>query len=301
MPNEEKFNSLEDLLVQAAGGTPPTPPTPPTPAGATPPADEVPPTSTPAGDSETPQPNTPAGETPPTGETPPAPAVETPPANEDEEGKGKGKPNPMKEVREKYNQEKSTREKISNAIERFTEGTYTFVLKDFKVDGKVDYDSFIKAMDEADLKVKAEAKGIAPEVQAEIERIEKEKVELNKQRLQVAMDRALTNMQQELGLKSADVNNFFKDAMAVKKNPYQWLAQGGDLHDLYRNIYWDKLIKEKTDAAVAAAKTTWEADLARGKQAPVKNPAQANPPSPANPSNGISMEQLLIEAANKHK
>ena len=35
-------------------------------------------------------------------------------------------------------------------------------------------------MDAADIKAKAESRGISPEVQAEIERIEKEKVELTK-------------------------------------------------------------------------------------------------------------------------
>ena len=212
------------------------------------------------------------------------------------------KPNPMKEVRDKYNTERASREKIEAVVNKFTDGDYDLKLKDFKTeDGKVDYDALAKAMEDADIKAKADKKGIAPEVQAEIERIEKEKIELEKQKLQVSMDRALTNMQQDMNLKGVDINNFFKDAMALQKNPYRWLAQGGDLKDLYRNIYWDKLVKEQTDAAVAKARATWDEEAKRATKVPASNPAQAKPQASANATGGISMEQLLTEAAAKRK
>jgi hypothetical protein len=208
------------------------------------------------------------------------------------------KVNPMKEVREKYTTEKLTREKIETAISRYSNGDYGFKLKDFNNEGKIDYDAFIAAMDQADTKVKAESKGITPEVQAEIERIEKEKIELNKQRLQISMDRALTNLQQNMGVKSAEVNNFFKDAMSQKKNPYQWLAQGGDLQDLYILVYRDKLLKREIDTAVEAAKSKWQEEQTRQTKVPAANPAKPVTTESKN-TNGPSLQDLLAQAVNK--
>ena len=191
---EEDKLSLESLLSEAAGNKPTTPP----------PAVEEP-----------------VVEAPVVGE----PAVEEPvveePVAEEPKKKTTEKPNPMKEVRDKLSQEQKEKQKISGAVKRFTTGSYDFKLKDFVVDGEVDYDALNAKMDEIDLKVKAEGRGISPEIQAEIDRIEKEKLELEKDKLRVGMDRALTELQLERGLKTADVNNFFKDALAVKKNPYQ--------------------------------------------------------------------------------
>jgi hypothetical protein len=283
--------SLEQALTQAAGGTIPDP----TPA----PEPEQQPVSEPAPVAEPEVVEEPEEKEPvakadegTTGVTPKAKA-EAKPADEEK------KPNPMKEVREKYSAEKSTREKIENAITRFTNGDYDFKLKDFNVDGKVDYDALAAAMDTADTKVKAESKGITPEVQAEIERIEKEKVELNKQKLQVSMDRALTNLQLNMNVKGAEINNFFKDAMSQRKNPYQWLAQGGDLQDLYILVYRDKLLKQEIDTAVVAAKTKWEEEAQRKGKVPVANPAKSTQPTTTKNTNGPSLQELLSQAAGK--
>jgi hypothetical protein len=277
--------SLEQALTQAAGGTIPDP----TPA----PEPEQQPQPAPVVETEVveePEEKEPVVKA--EGVTPKAKA-EAKPA-EDEK-----KPNPMKEVREKYSTEKNAREKIENAITRFTNGDYNFKLKDFNVDGKVDYDALAAAMDSADTKVKAESKGITPEVQAEIERIEKEKIELNKQKLQVSMDRALTNLQQNMNVKGAEINNFFKDAMSLRKNPYQWLAQGGDLQDLYILVYRDKLLKQEIDNAVGQAKTKWEEELQRKTKVPVANPANPTKPNTTKATNGPSLEDLLSQAAGK--
>lgn len=277
--------TLEQLLVQAAGGTPtPADPTPADPAPANPtdpkPADPAPANPTDPKPAD-PNPTDPKPTDPKPGEPDPT------------------KPNPVKELRDKYSTEKTAREKMETAINKFTEGDYQFKLKDFVVDGKMDYDALTKAMAEADIKAKAEARGVSPEVQAEIERIEQEKIELEKQRLQVNMDKALTNLQLEVGIKSADINQFFKDALAVNKNPYRWLNQGGDLKELYSIIYADKLTQAKIDAAVAAARAKWDEEAARKGRAPAPNPATPSPTPGASGATGLSMAELLAEAAAK--
>jgi hypothetical protein len=216
------------------------------------------------------------------------------------EEKKDGKVNPMKEIRDKYAAEKAGKEKIESLVQRYTAGTYEFKLKEFMKEGKMDYEALAVAMDKSDTVVKAEAKGITPEVQAEIERIDKEKIEIQKQRLQITMDRALNNLQQNMNIKGSEVNNFFKDAMAVKKNPYQWLAQGGDLQDLYILVYRDKLLKQQIDTAVTQAKTKWEEERARQTKVPVANPAQPTQPKPIN-NNGVSLSDLLTQAAERKK
>jgi len=208
------------------------------------------------------------------------------------------KPNAIKEIRDRYNTEKNTREKMDKAIQKFTGGDYEFSLKDFVEDGKMNYDALNTAMDEADTKKKAQDKGISPEVQAEIDRIESEKVELAKERLRVGMDRALTDLQMELGLKQADINNFFKDSMAMKKNPYQWIAQGGNLQDLYFILYRDKLMKSQVEKSVAEERIKWEEELARKTKTPVPNPA-VRKENADDPQQGISMRDLLEEAAKR--
>ena len=280
--------SLEQALTQAAGGTIPDPTPAPQPEST--PAPVAEPEVVEEGEEKPPVVK---AETPTKEETKPAQKVEAKPVEDDK------KPNPMKEVREKYSTEKNAREKIENAITRFTNGDYDFKLKDFNVDGKVDYDALAAAMDSADTKVKAESKGITPEVQAEIERIEKEKIELNKQKLQVSMDRALTNLQQNMNVKSNEINTFFKDAMSLKKNPYQWLAQGGDLQDLYILVYRDKLLKQEIDNAIGQAKTKWEEELQRKTKVPVANPAKPTQASTTKNTNGPSLQDLLSQAASK--
>lgn len=203
------------------------------------------------------------------------------------------KPNPIKEVRDRLNVEQKAKERIEKTIQRFTEGDYKFRIRDFKTeDGKVDYDALNAAMDEADLKVKAESRGVSPEVQAEIERIEKEKIELQRERLRVSMDRAIATMQTDMNLRNEDINNFFKDSMALKKNPYQWLAQGGTLHDLYYLVYRERLMKEEINKAVEEARAKWEAT--NTKKPPVSNPAASTNQS-SNP-NSVSLDDLLKSA-----
>jgi hypothetical protein len=280
--------SLEQALTQAAGGTLPDPT--PAPQPETTPAPVAEPEVVEEGEENPPVVK---AETPTKEETKPAQKVEAKPVEDDK------KTNPMKEVREKYSTEKNAREKIETTVTRFTNGDYTFKLKDFNVDGKLDYDALSKAMDDADTKVKADSKGITPEVQAEIQRIEKEKIELNKQKLQVSMDRALTNLQQNMNVKSNEINTFFKDAMSLKKNPYQWLAQGGDLQDLYILVYRDKLLKNEIDNAVTQARTKWDEELQRKTKVPVANPAKPTQASTTKNTNGPSLQELLGQAAKK--
>ena len=277
--------TLEDALTLAAGGTiTPTDPTPPT--------DPVPPTTDPV---------PPEGDpVPPEGDPVPPEADPVPPVTDPVPPDPK-KSNPMKELREKMASEKSAREKIENTLKKFTSGDYDLKIKDFKNEqGEIDYDAFNRAMEDIDIEKKAKDKGISPEVQAEIERIDKEKIELQKQRLQISMDRALTNLQQEMGLKEGDVNNFFKDAMAVKKNPYQWIAQGGDLKELYRSIYYDRLVEARVKEAIIAEKVKWEAAAAKAGKTPAPNPALPKPPTP-NPTDGITLAEALAQAAAKKR
>jgi hypothetical protein len=299
MSNSAGKLSMEELLTLAAGNSlPDTNPDPDPDSNPNPDPDSNP---NPDSDSN-PNPNPdPSPDPDPNPNPDPNPDSDsTPKTDPKPKPKPKPKPNPIKEIRDRYNTEKSTREKIDNAIQRFTNGDYSFKLKDFVVEGKMDYDALITSMDEADLKAKADSRGINPEVQAEIERIEKEKIELEKQKLQVAMDRALTELQLEMNIRGAEINNFFKDAMAVNKNPYRWLAQGGNLLDLYNIIYKDKLLKAEIDKALAEAKAKWEEEHARQTRVPTPNPAPGAKPREKNPD-GLSLEALLAEAAARNK
>ena len=272
------MQNLNDFLTQAAGGTVDNG----TPAAGTEP--EVNPEVEPEVDPET-QPEPEVSNEPGT-----EPA--SPETNEDP---NKNKKNPMKDVRDRLTQEQKARERVEKTIQRFTEGNYDFKIRDFKTeDGKVDYEALQKAMDDADVKARAESKGVSPELQAEIERIEKEKFELRKEKLRVQMDRELSNMQVEMQLNKEEINLFFKDALAVQRNPYQWIAQGGNLNDLYFLIYKDRLIQERVDKEVASAKEKWEA--ANKKQAPMSNPAS---PSTNTTADGITLGDLLSNAAKK--
>lgn len=221
------------------------------------------------------------------------PEVPEPEVKPEEKKPEEKKPNPMKEVRDRLNTEQKAKERMEKTIQRFTDGDYKFRIRDFKTeDGKVDYDALTAAMDDADLKAKAETRGVSPEVQAEIERIEKEKIELQRERLRVSMDRAIAGMQTDMNLKNDDINNFFKDSMALKKNPYQWLAQGGSLHDLYYLVYRERLLKDEVTKAVEEAKAKWEAT--NSKKPPVSNPA--TPSNKTSDPNAISLDDLLKSA-----
>ena len=219
--------------------------------------------------------------------------VEETPAEPEVKKPEEKKPNPMKEVRDRLNSEQKAKERMEKTIQRFTDGDYKFRIRDFRTeDGKIDYEALSAAMDDADLKTKAESRGVSPEVQAEIERIEREKIELQRERLRVSMDRAIATMQTDMSLKNEDINNFFKDSMTLKKNPYQWLAQGGTLHDLYYLVYRERLMKEEVARAVDEAKAKWEST--NTKKPPVSNPAA--PSKKTSDPNAISLSDLLASA-----
>lgn len=208
------------------------------------------------------------------------------------------KPNPMKEVRDKLNEAKAARELVTNTMNKFATGKYPDVkLADHMLeDGTgIDYDSLNKAMETVDVAERAQGAGLTPEVQEAVERIEKEKEELARARLEVSMDRALNNLQIDLGLKQGDVNNFFKDAMEKDKNPYRWLNQGGTLQDLYNIVYAENLEQSRIDAAVAAAKAEWEAAAAAAGRAPLPNPGNQVPPKPK-PGTGMSLAEMRAKA-----
>lgn len=201
--------------------------------------------------------------------------------------------NPMKEVRDRLNAEQKEKSKIVNATQRFIDGKYEFKLRDFRDEnGNVDYDALIKAMDDADVNKVAAEKGISPEVQAEIDRIENEKKELAKERMRVAMDRALADLQTSMGLQANDINQFFKDSMALSKNPYTWLSQGGTLSELYYLVYREKITQDAINKAVEEAKVEWES-----KKAPI--PPSSNPAKPSRSNGSLSLDQLLNQAVNK--
>jgi hypothetical protein len=283
---EEKIGSIEEFL-----GT-----------GETPPA-ETPP-------AETPPAETPPGETPPAEETPPG---ETTPEKTPEELEAEkvaaeaaakaeaNKPNPMKELRDKANAATRLQEKIDTAINRMSDGDYDFRIKDFKGEnGKVDYDAMIKAMDEADVKARAETRGLSPELQAEIEKYEKEKKEVEIAKARVQMDRQLNNFQMEQQLSPEDLNSFISDAMKVGINPLSIAALDKTakgttaLKLLYQAVYTDRIVQAAVDKALADAETARaEAEAARTGQ------PKANPAAPNNnktnktDSKGIALDDFL--------
>lgn len=217
----------------------------------------------------------------------------TPTPNPTPEANPEPAKNPMKEVRDRLNAEQKEKNKIVNATQRFIDGKYDFKLRDFRDDnGNVDYDALIKAMDDADVNKVAAEKGISPEVQAEIDRIENEKRELAKERMRVAMDRALADLQTSMNLQANDINQFFKDSMALSKNPYTWLSQGGTLSELYYLVYREKITQDAINKAVDEARIEWES-----KKAPV--PPSSNPAKPSRSNGALSLDQLLNQAVNK--
>lgn len=219
------------------------------------------------------------------------------PNNTDEDGASQQtqepskKPNPMKEVRDKLNSEQRLRTKIENAMQRWSDGNYKCKLRDYKTeDGKLDYDAFIKAMDNEDNENKAKSNNRSPEIQAELDRIEKEKQEIQKERLRVSMDRELAYIQVSMHLSRDDINKFFKDALAVKRNPYQWLAAGGNLEDLYYIIYRDDIINKRVEER-ASSRTP----QVQPHNAPMSNPATPSAKAPKS-ADGVSLNELLTKA-----
>ena len=228
-------------------------------------------------------------------ETEPVDSAETPPAGDDvtppadtAEPKKKAAPkkpevNPMKELRDKANAATKAQEKIDGAINRLSDGDYNFKLKDFKNEqGKVDYDALIQAMDDEDVKKRAESRGLTPELQAEIEKYEREKRAVEIEKARVQMDRQLNNFQMEQQLSPEDLNTFISDAMKIGINPLSIAALDKTskgttaLKLLYQAVYTEKIVKDATEKAVEDARAKWEADASAKGTQPKANPAQPN-------------------------
>ena len=173
--------------------------------------------------------------------------------------------------------------KIDTAINRLSDGEYAFKLRDFKnEEGKVDYDKLIEAMDEADVKKRAESRGLTPEMQAEIEKYEREKKEVEIAKARVQMDRQLNNFQMEQQLSPEDLNLFISDAMKIGINPLSIAALDKTskgttaLKLLYKAVYSDRLMKDAVTKALAEAEAKREADVAAKGGQPKSNPAGIN-------------------------
>ena len=228
--------------------------------------------------------------------------------NDGEEGskepkanKAKVTPNPMKELRDKANAAAKAQQKIDDAINRLSDGEYDFKLKDFKNEnGKVDYDALIEAMDAEDVKKRAESRGLSPEMQAEIEKYEREKKAVEIEKARVQMDRQLNNFQMEQQLSPDDLNNFIADAMKLGINPLSIAALDKStkgtvaLKMLYKAVYTDKIVQEAVTKALADAEAKREADAAAKGNQPKTNPANPN----NNKTNkqepkGLALEEFL--------
>lgn len=203
-----------------------------------------------------------------------------------EDGKGKPAPktppvnNPMRELRDKANAAAREKEKIDGAIHRLSDGEYKFKLRDFKNDeGKIDYDALIEAMDEADVEQRAAGKGIDPKLQAEIEKYEREKREVEIAKARVQMDRQLNNFQMENQMTQEDLNNFISDAMKMGVNPLtiaslDKTAKGTTaLKMLHQAVYADKIIKIAVDEAVAKVRAEYDDKAVAAGGQPKTNPA----------------------------
>lgn len=213
----------------------------------------------------------------------------------------KDKPNPMRELRDKANTAARAQEKIDEAINRMSDGEYDFKLKDFKGEnGKIDYDKLIEAMDAADVKARAESKGLSPELQAEIEKYEREKKEVEVAKARVQMDRQLNNFQMEQQLNSDELNNFISDAMTLGINPLSIAALDKTsrgttaLQLLYKAVYIDKITKTAVDTALAEAETKRQASLDAQNSKPKSNPAAPNNSKTIEKnSKGVALEEFL--------
>lgn len=209
--------------------------------------------------------------------------------------------NPMKELRDKANAATRTQEKIDTAINRLSDGEYNFKLKDFKNEqGRVDYDALIKAMDEADVKKRAESRGLSPEMQAELEKYEREKRDVEIAKARVQMDRQLNNFQMEQQLSPEALNTFISDAMKLGINPLSIAALDKTtkgttaLKMLYKAVYTDKIVQDAVDKALAEAEAKRQAALeAKGAQ-PKANPANPNnSKTTKTDSKGLALDEFL--------
>lgn len=238
-------------------------------------------------------------------ETDPAPAdPEGDPEAGKETDKGKvtpPKPNPMKELRDRATAAQREQAKIDGAITRLSEGDYNFKLKDFRTEeGKMDYDALIAAMDDEDVKQRANTRGISPEMQAEIEKYEREKKEIELQKARVQMDRQLNNFQLEMKLSSEDLNLFISDSMKIGINPLAIAALDRTpkgttaLQLLHKAVYFDKLADEKVQQALAEAEEKrLKNEEAKGGQ-PKSNPADPNTTKTTKTDpKGLALEEFL--------
>lgn len=212
-----------------------------------------------------------------------AAATDTPPTKEKTKTPPAGQHNPMKELRDKASAAEKAQVKIDTAINRLSDGDYAFKLRDFKnEEGKIDYDKLIEAMDEADVKKRAESRGLTPEMQAEIEKYEREKKEVEIAKARVQMDRQLNNFQMEQQLSPEDLNLFISDSMKVGINPLSIAALDKTskgttaLKLLYKAVYSDRLVKDAVTKALAEAEAKREADVAAKGGQPKSNPAGIN-------------------------
>lgn len=199
---------------------------------------------------------------------------------EEDASKKTTKHNPMKELRDKANAATKAQEKIDGALNRYTDGDYEFKLKDFKNEnGKIDYDAFIKAMDEADVKRRAESRGLSPEMQAEIERYEREKKEVEIAKARVQMDRQLNNFQMEQQLSPEELNVFIADSMKIGINPLSIAALDKTskgtlaLKMLYKAVYAERLTQEAIKKAIEDHEAKRIADAEAKRTQPKSNPA----------------------------
>lgn len=285
--NEKEFETIEDFLNDIDGDDE-DPTTDPAPAPATEPEKGA---------------GTEGGE--------PAPDPEVDPITKAED-KTKAKPgepapkkgtagNPMKELRDKANAATRAQEKIEGAITRLSGGDYDLRLKDFKTeDGKVDYDALIAAMDEVDVKKRAEGRGISPELQAEIEKYEREKKEVEIAKARVQMDRQLNNFQMEQKLSPEDLNTFISDTMKIGINPLSIAALDRTakgtmaLKMLYKAVYSDRIIQEAVTKALEEAETKRQADATAQKGQPKANPGAPNTSKTSEGgSKGMALDEFL--------
>lgn len=283
LDGDEKL-TLEDLQAELGGAEDPKP--------ATPPATE-PPATEPSAEEPSAEPQ--KGNDP----VPTEPTKTEPKKTEPKRDDGN---NPMKDLRDRYNAAEQTRKKIDEVVNRFADGEYDFKVKDFKTeDGKIDYDALIEAMDDADIKARATEKGVSPELQKELERYEKEKQEMNKEKLRVRFDRQVTNFQLENNLPEEKIDKFFNDAIKAGINPYSIAAIDNTskgttaLNMLYKAVYHDELVRQAAEDAKAQADADRQASNAaqQGQPKPIPGtPSRGKTEEPT--GSGISLDDLLV-------
>lgn len=213
----------------------------------------------------------------------------------------KNKENPIASLRKAKELAEKEKNKIEAVLNRLTEGDYSFKLKDFKNDqGKIDYDKLSAEMDAADVKKRAETRGLTPEMQAEIEKYEQEKKAIEREKLRIDMDRKLNSFQAEMNMTAEQLNLFISEAAKLGINPLSIAALDKTskgtvaLKYLHTAINHEKLVKAAVDKAVAEARAKWEADLAATANQPKGNPAKPNASQTNQPdAKGLALDEFL--------